>query len=174
MEGQRPSRSLEPTALSCRTSVCVAFDGGPMAGLVLQAPLGASAPSRWATAEMRWQSLTNSTVAEGSIAMAKDEQQPKAKKVSLYERRGETSRFIDAEINRDGDLVVSGQDVGKAPREFWGDADYEFWVHVRSEHKDDVLLALMEQLYDGNPSAVSDFREFLESRGIHCEFDTWV
>ena len=106
--------------------------------------------------------------------MAKDEQQPKAKKVSLYEQRGETSRFIDASINKDGDLIVSGQDVGKAPREFWGDADYEFWVHVRNEHKDDVLLALMERLYGGNASAVTDFREFLKSRDILNEFDTWV
>lgn len=106
--------------------------------------------------------------------MDEGQQQPKAKSVSLYEQRGETSRFIDAEINKEGDLVVSGQDVGKAPREFWGDADYEFWVHVRSEHKDDVLLALMEKLYGGNGSAVSDFREFLKSRGIPNEFDTWV
>jgi len=53
--------------------------------------------------------------------------------VQLYEQRGEISRFIDAEIDEDGDLIVSGQDVGKAPREFWGDADYDFWVHVRSE-----------------------------------------
>ncbi|GAI24511.1 unnamed protein product, partial [marine sediment metagenome] len=44
----------------------------------------------------------------------------------------------------------------------------------RSEHKDDVLLALMEKLYGGNASAVSDFREFLKSRGIPNEFDTWV
>jgi hypothetical protein len=106
--------------------------------------------------------------------MGKDEEQPKAKSVSLYQQRGETSRFIDASINKDGDLVVSGQDVGKAPREFWGDADYEFWVHVRSEHKDDVLLALMEKLYGGSASAVTDFREFLKSRGIPNEFDTWV
>ena len=106
--------------------------------------------------------------------MNKGQQQPKAKSVSLYEQRGETSRFIDAEINKDGDLVVSGQDVGKAPREFWGDADYEFWVYVPSEHKDDVLLALMEKLYGGNGSAVSDFRDLLKSRGIPNEFDTWV
>jgi len=106
--------------------------------------------------------------------MAKDEEQPKAKSVSLYEQRGETSRFIDAEIVESGDLVVSGQDVGKAPREFWGDADYEFWVFVPSGHKDDVLLALMERLYGGNASAVSDFRNPLKSRGIPNEFDTWV
>jgi len=45
---------------------------------------------------------------------------------------------------------------------------------VRAEHKDDLLLALLEKLYGGNASAVTDFREFLKSRGIHSEFDTWV
>ena len=106
--------------------------------------------------------------------MAEEKRQSKAKRVSLYQDRGETSRFIDAEINKDGDLVVSGQDVGKAPLEFWGDSDYEFWVHVRGEHKDDLLLALMDKLYGGNAAAVSDFRDLLKSRGIPSEFGTWV
>jgi len=86
-----------------------------------------------AAAEMRWQSLTDSTVVRSALTMDKGADQPKAKSVSLYEQRGETSRFIDASINEDGDLVVSGQDVGKAPREFWGDADYKYWAHARSE-----------------------------------------
>ncbi len=67
---------------------------------------------------MRWEALPDFTVAGSALTMDKGADQPKAKKVSLYEQRGETSRFIDAEINKDGDLVVSGQDVGKAPREF--------------------------------------------------------
>ena len=64
-------------------------------------------------------------------------------KTSLYAKRGETSRFVDAVVDKDGDLVVSGQDVGKAPREFWGDADYEFWLLVRGEHKGRVISALI-------------------------------
>lgn len=129
---------------------------------------------RPSAADMRWAPLTDSTVAGGTLMTAEGGQRPKAKTVSLYQQRGETSRFIDASINDDGDLVVSGQDVGKAPLEFWGDSDYEFWVYVPSKYKDHVLLALLEELYGGNGSAVSDFREFLKSRGIHSEFDTWV
>lgn len=97
-----------------------------------------------------------------------------AKRIRLYEERGDTSRFIDAEIGEDGELLVVGQDVGKAPREWWGDGDYEFWVTVPSECKDDVLLALLERVYGGSPSAVDDFRELLGSRGINFEFTTWV
>ena len=97
-----------------------------------------------------------------------------SKRKQLYEERGETSRFIDVEIRKDGDLVLCGQDVGKAPLEWWGDSDYEFWVTVSAEHKDDLLLALIEQAYAGNPRAVDDFREYLASRGIPSRFDTWT
>lgn len=96
------------------------------------------------------------------------------KQVRLYEDRGETSRHVDAEIAEDGSLVLFCQDVGQAPEEWWGDTDYEFWMTVSAEHKDEVLLALIEQLYAGNPRAVDDFREFLASRGIPSRFDTWT
>ena len=96
------------------------------------------------------------------------------KRIQLYEERGETSRFIDVEIEKDGDLVLCGQDVGKAPLEWWGDSDYEFWVTVSSEHKDDLLLALVDRLYGGNSSAVDELRDFLAPRGIDFEFGTWI
>jgi hypothetical protein len=97
-----------------------------------------------------------------------------AEKVQLYAYQGETSIYIDAEITESGDLLLSGQDVGKAPEEFWGDADYEYWVLVAAEHKDRVLLALLEKVYGGNQSAVSDFRAFLKEKGLPSSFHSWV
>ncbi len=73
------------------------------------------------------------------------EQDDGSRGVRLYEVRGETSVFIDAEINDQGSLVVSGQDVGKAPEEFWGDSDYEYCVVVAKEHKDRLRRALTEK-----------------------------
>ena len=61
-------------------------------------------------------------------------------KTKLCEIRGETSTFIDAEILENGDLQLSGQDVGKLPEEQFGDSDYEYWVTVPKEHKDRLLL----------------------------------
>ncbi len=55
-----------------------------------------------------------------------DEQDDGSRRVQLCEVRGETSVYIDAEINDQGSLVVSGQDVGKMPEEYWGDSDYEY------------------------------------------------
>ena len=93
-----------------------------------------------------------------------------ARRIELYESSGKTSIYIDAEIKGTGDLQLSGQDVGEGPREFFGDSDYEYWLTVSKEYKDDVLLLLIEKLYGGSSTAVSRFRGLLESKGIPCEF----
>ena len=45
---------------------------------------------------------------------------------------------------------------------------------VPSAHKDDVLLALLTTNYSGNASVVEEFKEYLESRGIPREFDSYA
>ena len=97
-----------------------------------------------------------------------------ARRIKLYESKGETSIYIDAEVKGNGDLQLSGQDVGEAPSMFYGDSDYEYWLTVSKEHKDDVLLLLLEKMYGGKPSVISEFRELLESSGIPCKFNSWV
>ncbi len=124
---------------------------------------------------------------------------PDRKVVQLLEERGETSRFIDAEIIENGDLVVSAQDVGEAPLQWWGDSDYEFWVTVASKDKpfvlqaliefsnqagglppieskdqDKALLVLLERTYAGHFGAVDEFRDFLKSRDIPFSGGTWA
>jgi hypothetical protein len=96
------------------------------------------------------------------------------RRIKLYEHRGKTCTCIDAEIKQNGDLQLSGQDVGEAPKKFWGDSDYEYCLAVQREYKDQVLLVLIEKLYGGNPSAINELRELLESNGIPCEFNSWV
>ncbi len=92
----------------------------------------------------------------------------------LYEQRGKTSRFIHATVEPNGDLVLSGQDLGDGPQQFWGDDEYEFWVTVSAEHKDAVLLALLEARFGGDPAAVDTFRAFLTEYGIPGKFETWT
>ena len=124
------------------------------------------------------------------------------KRVTLFEQEGETSIYIDAEINDAGDIKINGQDVGKAPREFWGDSDYEYSVFVsgiyidavkyallnklRDEYpeeyaellklpsRDDVIITAIKLLYSGDPSAVSHFKDYLSSVGIDAEFWSWA
>ena len=44
-----------------------------------------------------------------------DQQDDGSRRVQLCEVRGETSVYIDAEISEEGNLEVSGQDIGKLP-----------------------------------------------------------
>ncbi|MCX6583219.1 MAG: hypothetical protein NT166_23840 [Candidatus Aminicenantes bacterium] len=106
--------------------------------------------------------------------MAEDNDQMKARRVELLEDRGETSRFTSAEIDEKGKFTIYTTDIGKMPEEVWGDSDYEFWVTVQAEHKDMLLLALVEKLYGGHFSAVDEFRDFLESKGIPHKFENWA
>jgi hypothetical protein len=95
-------------------------------------------------------------------------------KVRLYEHRGSTSAFIDAEIDSTGQLFISGQDIGDAPKEHFGDSDYEYWIVVPSEQKDSLLLILLQELYSGNSKIISDFLSFLKSRGIGHKFESYA
>jgi hypothetical protein len=90
--------------------------------------------------------------------------------VELVRVQGPTSIHIEAAIDEKGDLVLSGQDVGQAPREVFGNSDLEYFLTVRREHKDALLLALLEQLYRDDGRAVSRLRDVLAAKGIPGEF----
>jgi len=106
--------------------------------------------------------------------MAEDKTVLRFKKVQLLEERGPTSRFVHARIEDGGNLVMEGQDVGEAPQKWFGDEDYEFWVTVKAENKDSVILALIEKLFGGRFSAVDEFRDFLKEKGIPFGWMTWA
>lgn len=95
------------------------------------------------------------------------------KAIKLVRQSGSTSIYIDVSIEKNGDLRFSGQDIGAAPEEVFGDLDYEYWLTVPAAEKDRVLLALIEQVYRGNASVVSEFRELLESKGIPHQFHSY-
>jgi len=91
-------------------------------------------------------------------------------RIVLVEQPGETSIHISAEIGQEGDLQLSGHDIGKVPREIFGDSDYEYWLTVPAAQKDRLLLALLEALYQGDACAVSKLRKMLVAKKIPCEF----
>ena len=90
--------------------------------------------------------------------------------ISLVSQGGATSIYIDVRINENGDLLFSGQDIGAAPEEIFGDSDYEYWLTVPAVEKDKLLLALLEKHYAGDAMVVSTLREFMESKQIACGF----
>lgn len=96
-------------------------------------------------------------------------------KISLCEDRAALmSTFIDAEILENGDLQLSGQQVGQLIEERWGDSDYEYWLTVPKEHKDRLLLVLLDQIYHGDISADVELKKTLEEKAIPHVFDNYI
>ncbi len=69
---------------------------------------------------------------------------------------------------------LSGQDLGPAVREAWGDSDYECWLKIPAEAKDRVLLMLLELAYGGDGQVVGKVKGEREARGIACEFSAYA
>ena len=90
--------------------------------------------------------------------------------IKLVSQGGSTSIHIDMRIEESGDLIFSGQDIGSAPEEIFGDSDYEYWLTVPAAAKDRLLLALLEKHYAGDALVVSTLRELMESKEIPCSF----
>ena len=85
------------------------------------------------------------------------------RKVTLRESRTEKDySVLEAYINKDGDLVMEGYDIGEAPKQFWGDSDYEYGRVIKSKYKDKILSGLIEEQF----SAESDFKAWLDSKRV--------
>ena len=93
-----------------------------------------------------------------------------AESIKLVSQGGSTSIHIDMRIDENGTLLFSGQDIGDAPEEIFGDSDYEYWLTVPAAEKDRLLLALLEKHYAGDALVISTLREFMESKEIPCSF----
>ena len=52
--------------------------------------------------------------------------------IKLVSQGGSTSIHIDMRIDENGNLLFSGQDIGSAPEEIFGDSDYEYWLITRA------------------------------------------
>ena len=93
--------------------------------------------------------------------------------IKLVSQGGSTSIHIDMCIDENGDLLLSGQDIGNAPEEIYGDIDYEYWLTVPAAEKDKLLLALIEEHYAGDSMVVTTLRKLMESKLISCGFHSF-
>ena len=108
----------------------------------------------------------------------------------LVAEKGVTSVYINVEINEGGDLVFSGQDIGEASQNTFGDSDYEYWLTIKSADKprllyllkrnsallkspDETLLDLIEMEYSGDTRVVSKMMDLLKQNGIEYSFYTF-
>jgi hypothetical protein len=88
---------------------------------------------------------------------------PKIREIVLRERRTEKDvSILVARIDNDGDLMLEGYDVGEAPKEFWGDSDYEYYRVIKKDHKDTILRSLIKERSDTQ----SEYKRWLRKKGI--------
>lgn len=99
------------------------------------------------------------------------------KKINIYDRRsGKKDHYVlDIEINDEGSLVFEGYDIGDTVKEYWGDSDYEYWLTIKTEHLNTLLLHLIKECFDQKIfTNDSEFRTWLDAKGISSEFSSWV
>lgn len=82
-------------------------------------------------------------------------------RVNLLTRRTSQVRArLDAVIEKaHGDLVLEGQDFGRAVEEVWGGGEYEYWVTVGAEERGVLMVMLVvERFGDDAASAMAWLR----------------
>ena len=79
------------------------------------------------------------------------------------------ARAVWANRYASGAVSVEAQDLGDAPRRFWGADEYEFSVRVEAPHADGISMSFITDHFSG-ARAVDDFRDWANEQGIPCEF----
>jgi hypothetical protein len=102
-------------------------------------------------------------------------------RVTLYQFNSPDIKItIEAYFNKE-DLVIVGNDIGKAVDEHWGESDYEYHTTVPAEEVKKLyplmnvlegdregLLIAISKIYNTN-SCFSEFNDFLRANGINTE-----
>jgi len=106
----------------------------------------------------------------------------KTKSVTLCElERSQVSIYVTAALNG-GELHISGQDLGKAVQDFWGEDDYEYWLtlpvketkrffRLLGAEGKDPLVVLKERFH--GEKAFRAIRAFCNAHGIKAEFSSY-
>ncbi len=73
---------------------------------------------------------------------------------------------LSARIDKKGDLILEGQDLGELVEEQFGKRDYEYSLKIKAEYKDTILLNLVKENFAND----SEFRTWLDEKQIPNEF----
>jgi hypothetical protein len=84
---------------------------------------------------------------------------------------------LDAFIDDKGELVIDGCDLGPSVERMWDDLDYEFAWHIPREWKDTILLRLLKDRFEAQPSwreHETAFIEWVKALGVPTKFWCWI
>jgi hypothetical protein len=78
--------------------------------------------------------------------------------------------FVEVYIDpKTGSMVMAGQDLGAAPRQFFDKDEYEYFLSVKATLKDQLLLHLMQQVFGGQENTRTAIAAWLDERQIPYE-----
>ncbi|MGE0601769.1 MAG: hypothetical protein AB7J35_19890 [Dehalococcoidia bacterium] len=78
-----------------------------------------------------------------------------------------TKVFVEVHIDpATGNMVMAGQDLGAAALKFFGEDEYEYFLSVKADQKDRLLLHLMQHVFAGVENTRTAIAEWLDGRGI--------
>jgi len=93
------------------------------------------------------------------------------KKITIYDRKeGKNHYSLTAEINEEGDLLLTGVDSGPFVKDYFGDFDYEYWLAVKKDHVSTVLLHLIKERFTTD----GEFKEWLKEKEVPSEFSSYT
>ena len=92
-------------------------------------------------------------------------------KLTIYhEKTANGYHELLVKIGEEGEVVLDGCDAGEDVRKHFGDWDYEYWLTVPREHKDTLLLYLIQERF----SSVHEMKEWLEEKTIPSKFESYA
>ena len=96
--------------------------------------------------------------------------------VTIYKHRleDESLQELLAYFDNDGNLVLSGWDLGGQANEALGRDEHEYWVVVAKQYVPLALLALLREHYSPISAVSSDFMRLLGENGARYGFSTWT
>lgn len=107
----------------------------------------------------------------GCLDQDKMSKPDKIRKIVLIDEKDDKNIIhLEVKIDDDGKLVFEGHDLGEIPEKYWGDSDYEYWLIIDEDYKDTILLWLIKERFRND----SEFKEWLNEKGIPSQFYSWI
>ena len=87
-----------------------------------------------------------------------------------------------AEIEN-GCLKISGQDLGNAPKEFFGSGEFEYWYNFDEKNTERLIVLLTQKEHDFKEQLLEKFgglegckrlKEFCKENDIQYRYMSWV
>lgn len=105
------------------------------------------------------------------------------REITLCDERTETVWVNVRAYVKDGRLTIEGQDLGKAPNDFFGSDEYEYYYFFDQDNTNKLFREL--SVADCDPvselqrrffglTACRDLRAFCEEKQIKYRFESWT